>query len=390
MKRRFCLKPPEKGKTVLPTMKKAKPIIVLVLLIANILVAVCLILSYMAGYFSPQKAWILAFFGLAYPIFLSLNLFFILIWLATWNRYIFISLITVLAGWNTLMTIFPVRLSKPGHIAGTQLKVTTFNIHSLYGTQQGDNVGETRNRVTDFLAGNDADIVCIQEFYAIGEDFNVILTDFMRKIKLEHYHFRNYQEFWNKKKINAIATFSRFPVVRTGSYKLPDKSIYAIFTDLLINGDTVRVFNVHLESIRFGNDDYSFFSHLTEPGMEKTPLEIGSKKMMWKLRKAFKYRATQVESLNRDISGSPYPVILAGDFNDSPCSYTYHQLTDNLSDAYTKAGSGLFGSTYSGQFPAFRIDYILYSEGFKALDYRKEEVNISDHFPVSASLVLSK
>lgn len=371
-------------------MKKAIPILKLVGLIANILVALCLILSYLSVYFSPNEAWILAFFGLAYPVFLLLNLLFVALWLISWNRYIFISLITILAGWRILMTILPMRLSSPDDIAGLQIKVNTFNIHSLYGSQRGDNVGDSRNRVTQFLATNNADIVCLQEFYAIGEDFNVILTDFTKKIDVEHYHFRNYREFWNKKKINALATFSRFPIVRTGSFRLPDKSIFAIYSDMLIEEDTVRVYNVHLESIRFGDDDYSFFSHLTGPGTEQTPIETGSKKMMWKLRKAFKYRATQVEILSREVSGCPYPVILAGDFNDSPTSYAYHQLTKQLKDAYIVAGSGIFGSTYAGEFPAYRIDFILFSDEFRALSYKKSEITLSDHFPVSSTLVFKK
>lgn len=370
-------------------MRKPKSILILLILIANISVVLCLLLSYAAGFVSPGNAWVFAFFGLAYPLFLFLNILFLLFWLILWKRYIFISLVALLAGWNSIRTVYPFRLTTPTSAVSKKIKVTSFNIHSLYGNQRGDNISETRSKVTEFLASDKAEIICIQEFYTFGEDFSKTLDRFTKAINLEHYFFKNYQEFWNKKKINAIATFSKYPIVRTGTYKLPDKSLYAIFTDVLINYDTVRVYNVHLESIRFGDDDYSFYSRLTEPGPEKTPLEIGSKKMMWKLRKAFIYRATQVECLVRDIKNSPFPVILAGDFNDSPSSYSYHQLTRTLSDSFISAGNEFFGSTYAGKYPSFRIDYILYSEAFKAIQYNKSEVTISDHYPISATLTLT-
>ena len=371
-------------------MKNSRSLSRILLVSVNLIIVICLLLSYSAAYLSPGKYWVLAFFGLAYPVFLLFNIFFILVWLVFWKRYIFLSLITVLAGWNTLRTIYPFRISSPDARVHSTIKIVSFNVHSLYGNQRGDNISEMRSKVTEFLASDRADIICIQEFFAIGEDFTKTLDRFTKAIRLEHFFFKNYQEFWNKQKINAIATFYRYPIVSTGTYNLPDKSLYAIFTDVLINSDTVRIYNLHLESIRFGDDDYSFYSHLTDPGMEQTPLEVGSKKMMWKLRKAFIFRATQVESLIRDIAGSPYPVILAGDFNDSPASYTYHQLTTLLSDTFIQAGSGFFGSTYAGKFPAFRIDYILCSEAFSAVSYHKYDVDLSDHYPITATLSLTK
>jgi endonuclease/exonuclease/phosphatase family metal-dependent hydrolase len=371
-------------------MKKSRSLFVILMVIANLFIAVCLLLSYAAGFVSPGKIWILAFFGLAYPVFLLLNLFFTLFWLVIWKRYVLISLAVILIGWKSLQTVYPFRFSEPAESNREKIKLISFNVHSLYGVERGTKISETRSKVTEFLAADNADIICIQEFFAIGEDFSKTLDRFSKTLRLEHYFYKNYQDFWNKQKINAIATFSRYPIVRTGTYKLPDKSLYAIFTDVIINGSTIRIYNVHLESIRFGDDDYSFYSHLTEPGLEKTPLEVGSKKMMWKLRKAFIFRATQVESLLRDIRESPFPVILAGDFNDSPSSYTYRQFSSLLSDSFVASGTGFFGSTYAGKYPSFRIDYILYSEAFRAIEYKKTEVELSDHYPISSTLVFTK
>jgi endonuclease/exonuclease/phosphatase family metal-dependent hydrolase len=155
-----------------------------------------------------------------------------------------------------------------------------------------------------------------------------------------------------------------------------------------MNRDTVRVYNLHLESIRFGNEDYSFFSQITEPDIEETtPIKEGSKRMMWKLRKAFILRSKEVNILSKHLASCPYPVVLSGDFNDTPTSYAYHQLTNSLSDSFVESGSGLFQSTYAGQLPSFRIDYILHSAHFKAVSYAKMEINLSDHYPITTTLI---
>jgi len=367
---------------------KGRSILKKILYFLNTCVAACLLASYLAGYISPDKFWPLAFFGLAYPFILILNILFVFFWLITWKRFIFVSLITIVAGFNSLMAIYPIRLSKPEPLPPARIKVVSFNVHSLYGTKITNNKQETKNRVTDFLSRQKADIICMQEFFATGEDFSQTLSKFAGSIHLDHYSFKNYQDFKNKRKINAIATFSRYPIVNSGNFRLPGRSHYAIFSDMILNTDTIRVYNLHLESIRFGNDDYSFYSQLTEPDIEEsTPIREGSRRMLWKLRKAFIIRSRQIEKLSEHISKCPYPIILSGDFNDTPSSYTYHQLTKKLKDSFIERGQGLFKSTYAGKFPAFRIDYILHSMKFKATAYQTFEIDLSDHYPITTTLV---
>ena len=368
-------------------MNKGRSFLIKALIFLNVCAAAGLILSYSAGYISPDKVWLLAFFGLSYPIFLIINGLFVFLWLILWKRILFLSLICILVGWNSLLAIYPARLTNPKPSASPSVKLVSYNVHSLYGNVREARVPETKSKVTEFLAKQKADIICIQEFFAIGEDYSQTLMKFTQSIQLDYYYFKNYQEFQNKQKINAIATFSRYPIVNSGNFKIQDHSLYAIFSDMVINHDTIRVYNLHLESIRFGDEDYSFYSHLTEPDKEVTPIKEGSKRMLWKLRKAFILRSKEVNILKQHIAACPYPVILAGDFNDTPSSYSYHQLTTLLTDSFKTAGDGLFESTYAGKFPSFRIDYILYSGKFSALAYKKFDIELSDHFPISSTLV---
>jgi len=370
---------------------KHRSLLTKILFFLNLCAAAGLVVSYLAGVISPGKFWYAAFFGLAYPLLLILNIIFVIIWLITWNRLIFISLISIAAGYNNIQAIFPVRLSEPVEIPGRKIRIVSFNVHSLYGINPAVHAPEIKNRIVGFLAGQQADIICLQEFHANGEDFSRTMTGFAGSFHLKYFSFMNYREFENKRKIEAIATFSRFPVVNTGTFRLPGHSLFAIFSDLVIGRDTIRVYNLHLESIRFGKDDYTFYSGLTEPDIEEnTTIQEGSKRIFWKLRKAFITRSKQVDILKGDIATCRYPVILAGDFNDTPASYTYHQLTRRLRDSFRESGRGLFMPTYAGNWPSFRIDYILYSGEFRSQAYKMFDVDLSDHYPIATNLLINK
>ena len=356
-------------------------------LVLNFFAVLALLCSYAAAYISPEKAWVLAFFGIAYPVILIINLLFVLLWLLLWDKFIYLSLLTLLLGAGKISGIIPFHLSTEKAGSTPTLRILTYNVHSLYGNQPNNVLPEARSQVTDFLSIEKADIVCVQEFYAIGEEYMKTLHKFSGSISLGYYYFKNYRDFWQKTKINAIATFSRYPIVDEGFFRLEDKSTFGIFTDMAINGDTIRVYNLHLESIRLGNDDYSFYSQLTDPASDDKNFAKGSRKLIWKLKKAFILRARQVEILSAHMKYSPYPVLICGDFNDTPSSYTYRTLSKGKNDAFVKAGKEWIGSTYAGRFPAFRIDYMLYDDFFTAVSYQKKEVNLSDHYPVIAQFV---
>jgi len=107
-----------------------------------------------------------------------------------------------------------------------------------------------------------------------------------------------------------------------------------------------------------------------------------TKRIFYKFKTAFQKRALQVNIVSEHIKDSPYPVIVCGDFNDTPVSYTYHQISKNLNDAFSETGSGI-GRTYANILPAFRIDYILYDDFFDSHNYIIHTIEISDHYPIS-------
>jgi endonuclease/exonuclease/phosphatase family metal-dependent hydrolase len=158
-----------------------------------------------------------------------------------------------------------------------------------------------------------------------------------------------------------------------------------MWADLDMGSDTVRVFNVHLESLRFKHEDYSFISEFDLQFEKDEKVQEGYLRIFGKLKTAFTKRAGQVDNLAGLVKWSPHPVILCGDFNDTPNSYTYQQLTSGLSDAFVASGSG-FGNTYIGNLPSFRIDYILHDDHFISANYQRKQIRLSDHYPLSCQI----
>lgn len=156
-----------------------------------------------------------------------------------------------------------------------------------------------------------------------------------------------------------------------------------IFTDILLNTDTVRVYNCHLQSYRLQKAEINTIDSINLDNHQKTKekiLELGLK-----FKDALIKRAEQAATLREHINGSRYPVIVCGDFNDTPVSFTYRTVKGNLEDSFTQSGKGT-ANTYNGKLPSFRIDYILYSPIFTSFNFEVSSLNHSDHFPISCDL----
>jgi endonuclease/exonuclease/phosphatase family metal-dependent hydrolase len=152
---------------------------------------------------------------------------------------------------------------------------------------------------------------------------------------------------------------------------------------VLIGGDTVRIFNIHLHSYGFNPVDYS----IIDSGMVSIERDFQeAREMGSKLKTGFQVRARQAVIISEYVQKSPHPVILCGDLNDPPVSYSYQQVKKGLEDAFVSSGKGV-GRTYIGKLPSFRIDYIFYSNAFDAYNFQTHLFRQSDHLPVSCGLI---
>jgi endonuclease/exonuclease/phosphatase family metal-dependent hydrolase len=379
--------------------KKSKgKFIIKLMFIINIVLAAFLLLSYLAAYISPATFWPIAFFGIAYPFILLANLLFIILWLIVKRKYALLSSVIVIAGINNIFKL--VQYSKVIDASEMQdaVKVISFNARNFdiynYGKNWENNFTR-KNQIFKFLAKEQADIVCFQEYvFDTTGYFNT--TDTLKqflKAKNPHIFFTSN----NKNLIYfGIATYTVFPIIDTGSvvYNTVNGNI-CIFTDMLIGLDTVRVYNVHLESIRFDSEDYAFVENQLENSNKKKPsqkeitVKEGSERILKRMKKAYVLRAPQSELVAEHISKCPYPIILCGDFNDTPTSYSYHNISSTLTDAFIESGNGT-GQSYAGVYPSFRIDYIMHSKEFRSYNFETVYEKMSDHYPVKCFLKFDK
>jgi endonuclease/exonuclease/phosphatase family metal-dependent hydrolase len=346
-------------------------LIKIIFLTVNILAALFLLASYLVQEVNPSKFWIPSIIGLAYPYFLFLNVLFVIFWLFFKWKLSLISLICIVAGSHINSSYF--QLSPRKTTEGNGIKVLSYNVQNFYSylSKKKDN-----KAIIDFIAAQKADIICLQETKLQKEgDLN--------PIKLKNlFPGINHCQLAHQSKWGGPVTFTSYPIISMGELRFDDTKNMVIFADLKIGYDTVRVYNCHLQSYGINAAAYSVIDTL---GFESKKIremrKIGSK-----LKWGNIYRSRQVIKLTNHLSKCRYPVIVCGDFNDTPISFTYGKISSNLKDSFVESGSG-FSNTYRGKLPKNRIDYIFHSAGFNAYNYKRYTVNYSDHYPISTFLV---
>ena len=354
------------------------------MVVVNLFFIFLLVLSYLSLYVSPEKYWILAFAGFVYPVFLLINVFFVLFWLVFLKKYFLLSLVAILLGFNQVKTY--VKFSGAEHKLSyeSSLKVMTYNVRlfDLYNWRS-ESSKSTRSAIFELVKSESADILCLQEYYSGAGKH----ADFADSISLKAgYKYRNI-ELINKDNVGlpyGLAIFSKYPIVGTKKLVFANSKVnFCQSCDVKIGKDTLRVLNLHLESIKFGKEDYNFVSEITTTPSNNDKLKKGSWAILSKMKFAYIKRASQIEKVAEYIKNSPYPVVFCGDFNDTPVSYSYRQINNELDDAFVNAGQGL-GQTHTNMIPLLRIDYIFHSKSMKCIDYKTIEKDYSDHFPVYA------
>ena len=329
--------------------------------------------AYLAPYISPQTTWFFAIFGLFYPVLLALNIIFFLFWLWRKKWYSLYSLGCILLGWTHFTGLMGFNLSQP--MPKEPLTIMSYNSRSLLNLfpRKKDNTTEQKvfkNRLEKEIG--EVEVLCLQEFWAYKNTVKKIKT------LLDLPHFEKHDG-------KGTAIFSKYPIINKGEIKFERTGNSGLWVDIRINKEVIRIYSIHFESSKIsGTADVL----KEEANLRDKKTWQGIKKILGKYRRSTNTRVDQMSIVKKHIANTSHPVIVCGDFNDTPVSYVYEQMSRGLVDHFKEAGRG-WGATYNGSIPMLRIDYIFTkAENFTVYEHGILKEDYSDHYPVYSQLKL--
>ena len=325
---------------------------------------------------------LLALSGLAFPFVLGANVIFLLFWLILYRPFMLVSLLSCALCFPQIRALSPINFfrQKP---KGESIKVVSYNILSSNLKKATAN---KENPMIAYLESTGADIICLQEF-----PFAAVKGDASTQKLFAEYPYKSYMVSDDSElSAHFLACLSKYPILSVDKLDFNSTSNGCTRYRILHEDDTLVVYNCHLQSNSLNADNKSSYEQLlTNP--KGNINEEATKELVKKLREATAKRAAQASILMADVNKqtSPY-IIVCGDFNDSPISYTRKLLTEVLDDAYVNSGNGP-GFSYNRNKMYYRIDHILHSKDFKSYACVVDcTIKTSDHYPISCYLEKTK
>ena len=354
------------------------------MLITNVLFVIIMLVTLSGKIISPSLLVLPAYTTLVFPLIVLVNIFYVFFWIFARKWAFLLSLSVLIFCVNEISNTFPVHFGKTGKTEIVKpLKILSYNT-MLTGILQ-KHTNEHPNEIVQYILNSDADIVCLQEFaispkkeYLTDKD----VKEIFRKYPYKRFLF-NQNTSWRR---SGMLTMSKYPIVFTDSVDLDSEFSASLITDIKVDGDTVRLFNNYLESNRLTEKDRAMPAQLRD-NFDADNLKGTTIHLSRKLGAAYRVRSVQADKVREAIEKSPYRLLVCGDFNDVPVSYTYTKIKgNNLKDAFSETGFGM-GWTYNQSVYRFRIDYIMY-ENMRIIGYEKGSLKASDHYPIICTLDL--
>ena len=331
----------------------------------NIVITVLTFVAYILPFLAPKMFPLLSVLTLILPLFLILNGLFFIYWLLQLKRQVILSGLVLLLG-ITFFNKFYRFSSNEIESEEKDFTVMSYNVRlfNLFDWIPKSNVGDS---ILTFINEQNPDILCIQEY---SENANLDLRVYKYKAI--------FMEGKNIKTGQAI--FSKFPIFNKGDFRIPEAGNNVIYADIRKGKDTIRVYNIHLQSIKISPDVNEMSEHVDSVNKEK------SAEVFNRIREAFKKQEQQAAVLVHHKNQCHYPVIICGDMNNSPFSYIYRTIKGDLNDCFEEAGNG-FGQTYKFKYYPARIDYIFANKKIKVKSFTTfAQFENSDHFPIMTRL----
>lgn len=351
----------------------------------NYIAGVSLLISYLAPIIDPKTFWLIAFFGLAYPPLLLVNVLLIFYWLFRFKKQIVISAFCIAIGWGVLQNNIGFHKTTDtdrSKADSGQIRMMAYNVHS-FNAPQNYNIS-TRQGILQVIKDQQPDILNIEEFYTTSKGKTAMCDSVKKVLQTNNYYFQPFGGTANNG--SGLAIFTKYPIINQGIIRLTGdlSDTKSIYVDVKINTRVVRVYCVHLQSFMLNAEDHGTMDSISQKG--KATIKA-SKRIGAKLKLGFLRRSDQIKMMKEELAKCPYPYIIAGDFNDTPSSYAVNQMAKGIKNAFREVGRGL-GRTYNGDVPNYQIDYIMTAPQFKIVNYTVIEKKLSDHYAIRSDLSL--
>ena len=354
-------------------MRAIRKILLYALLGINVLVSLLFFVSAYSPSINPHSHPFGSCMGLVFPLFLLMNIFFLVLWAIIYRKFVCLPLLAMIGCWGAIRTYFPINvfLADPPENA---IKILSYNVRA-FGDMK-PHTKEKPNEVLEYLQDCDADIICLQE-YIVGGKLRKKDVDYaLRAYKYKH-HLPLGKGGWN-----GLGVYSRYPILSAEPVKYESAHHGSVVYRIKVKEDTLVVVNNHLESNQIHVSDVETYHEIIDM-TNKANLFRGSRKLLRKMAEATKVRSKQADVLVktlRHLKGKS--VVFCGDLNDTPISYAHHVLSEELQDAFVESGNGL-GVSYNRDRLYFRIDHILASRNLKVHQCTVDNtVQASDHYPI--------
>jgi len=322
----------------------------------NSITAFVLLLSYVLPLIPPKTFAILSVLSLSVPFLIVLNVLFFVYWLVKVKKQMLLSLFVLVIGYLSFGSLY--KFSNDETESDKGLAIMNYNVRlfNLYNWIDDDDI---ETKLVDFILEQSPDVLSLQEYHP------------HKNIDLSFFKYK-FEKLEGKKTKYGQAIFSQYPIVNSGSVAFKNTPNNAIFADILKGKDTIRVYNIHLQSLRI------------DPKIAKLTAEE-SEKLIEGVGETFKMQQSQAELFLKHKAKCNYKTIVCGDFNNTAFSYVYKKIKGNLNDTFKAQGNG-FGRTYNFKFFPVRIDFIFTDTAFEINSFKTYDVELSDHYPIMTEL----
>ncbi len=341
-------------------------------------ISLLLLIIYLNPFISPRVFVLPSILNLLYlPLLAFLLITTAIATLLKYKKIVLFSLLILIAGINHHIHTFSIKSPECEEDGKPSIRLMTYNVKVFNLYNWIKNVQYKKN-IIHLIDSLKPDILCIQEY--VYDDRKVFDT---RDTIINLLKYKYYSETFlrhNKYFHFGMALFSRYPVIDTKKIVFNSSLNFVTQHKIVLPGqDTVCLFNVHFQSIRFSTDEYKYLDSLKKNIEENKISKFFP--ITDKIIKANRMRAMQADSIAKLIDKCRYKTILCGDFNDIPCSYPYNLFSKKMKDAFLYGGTGL-GATFNRFFIPYRIDFAFLPKDFDVCNAEVIRKSYSDHYPL--------